>query len=393
MRPAGASNQRIGAPRLESETAPVRIRSPGGPVKHWVETAAILDRLSSLVAGGNCAALATVVRISGSAYRRPGAKLLIEESGVTQGGVSGGCLEADVRGQALKVLRGGPPRMLHYETSSDEETLWGLGLGCEGAVDVFVQRIDPAWMEGPGKQMRELASAGVPFAPITLVRGPLEDRTLVLARGVLAGSTGSAALDRELSQRAGPILEGDGGAVTLESGEHAAFVDVLRPPPRLFIFGAGDDARPLASLAATAGFEVTVVDHRPAYLTPERFPPPLRLALRRPSDGVAGLPLSISRRNFAVVQTHALVHDRDWMQALADQPLAYVGLLGPRVRREEVLGEAPVDPAKVFAPIGLDIGADGPEQVAVSIVAELLAVNARRQPIHLRARSGGIHDR
>ena len=83
--------------------------------------------------------------------------------------------------------------MLHYETSSDEETLWGLGLGCEGAVDVYVQRIDPAWMEGPGKQMRELASAGVPFAPITLVRGPLEGKSLVLARGSLAGSTGSAA--------------------------------------------------------------------------------------------------------------------------------------------------------------------------------------------------------
>jgi xanthine dehydrogenase accessory factor len=362
-------------------------------VKHWVETVAILDRLSKLIAEGNCAALATVVRISGSAYRRPGAKLLIEGSGVTHGGVSGGCLESDVRAQGLEVVRGAAPRMLHYQTSSDEETLWGLGLGCEGALDVYLQRIDPAWMEGPGKLMRELASAGVPFAPITIVRGPLEGRTFVLARGALAGSSGAAALDLDLSQRAGPILEGDGGAVTLESGEHGAFVDVLRPPPRLLVFGAGDDARPLASLAATAGFEVTIVDHRPAYLTPDRFPPPLRLALRRPSDGVAGLPLNISRRNFAVVQTHALVHDRDWMRALADQPLAYLGLLGPRVRREEVLGEVAVDAAKVFAPIGLDIGADGPEQVAVSIVAELLAVHARRQPIHLRARGGGIHDR
>jgi xanthine/CO dehydrogenase XdhC/CoxF family maturation factor len=362
-------------------------------VKHWVETAAILDRLSRLVAEGNCAALATVVRISGSAYRRPGAKLLIEESGLTQGGVSGGCLESDVREQGVAVLRGAAPRMLHYETSSDEETLWGLGLGCEGAVDVYVQRIDGQWMEGPGRQMRELAAAGVPFSPITLIRGPLEGRTAVLARGALAGSSGSAALDRELSERAGPILEGDGGAVLLDSLEHAAFIDVLRPPPRLFIFGAGDDARPLAALAASAGFEVTVVDHRPAYLTPERFPPPLRLERRRPSDGLAGLPMNISRRNFAVVQTHALLHDRDWVRALADQPLAYIGLLGPRVRREEVLGELAVDAGKVFAPIGLDLGADGPEQVAVSIVAELLAVNARRDPIHLRARSGGIHDR
>ena len=362
-------------------------------MKHWVETSAILDRLSKLVAEGKCAALATVVRISGSAYRRPGAKLLIEESGLTHGGVSGGCLEADVRGQGVEILRGAAPRMLHYETSSDEETLWGLGLGCEGAVDVYVQRVDQAWMQGPGRQMLDLIAAGVPFAPITVVRGPLEGRTLVLAKGALAGGSGAGDLDRDLSQRAGPMLEGDSGAALVESGGHAAFVDILRPPPRLYVFGAGDDARPLAALAAAAGFEVTVVDHRPAYLTAERFPPPVRLVRRRPSEGLAKIPFGISRRNFAVVQTHALVHDRDWVRALAEQPLSYLGLLGPRVRREQVIGELALDADKLFAPVGLDLGADGPEQVAVSIVAEMLAVYARRQPIHLRARAGGIHER
>ena len=102
-----------------------------------------------------------------------------------------------------------------------------------------------------------------------------------------------------------------------------------------------------------------MVDHRPAYLTPERFPPPLRIVLRRPGDGLAGIPLTLSRRNFAVVQTHALAHDRDWLRALAGQPLAYLGLLGPRARKEQVLREVPLDGAKLFAPIGIDIGADG----------------------------------
>ena len=361
---------------------------PGGLfVKHWVETALILDRLSELTAEGHAAALATVIHISGSAYRRPGAKLLIEEDGTTSGGVSGGCLESDVRAQALEVLRGAPNRLLHYDTGGDEETLWGLGLGCEGAVDVYVQRIDRVFMDGPGKQMHELARAGVPFAPITLLAGAGEGRTLVLARGVLSGTSGSQDADLALARRAGPLLEGDGGAERMGD----AFVDVLRPPPRLFVFGAGDDAIPLARLAAQSGFEVTVVDHRPAYLTKERFPPPLHLSLRRPSSGVSGLPLTISRRNFAVVQTHALSHDRDWLRALADQPLAYIGLLGPRVRKEQVLREVAVDADKLFAPIGLDLGADGPEQVAVSIVAEMLAVHARREPSHLRARQAGIH--
>ena len=362
-------------------------------MKHWAETAAVLDRLSRLIADGHRAALATVVRISGSAYRRPGAKLLVEEDGAMRGGVSGGCLENDVRAMALEVLRRGGSRVLHYDTGSDEETLWGLGLGCEGAVDVYLQRVDAAWFAQTGKQIRELLAAGVPFAPITVVRGPFEGRTVVLARGSLIGAAGSAELDRDLVQRAGLLLEGDGAATLLESGDHAAFVDVLRPPPRLFIFGAGDDARPLAAAANEAGFEVTVVDHRPAYLTPERFPPPLRLVLRRPSDGVSGLGLTESRRNFAVVQTHALVHDRDWLRALQGRPLAYLGLLGPRARKEQVLRASGWDGAELFAPVGLDIGADGPEQVAISIVAELLAVNGRRPGGHLRAREGGIHDR
>ena len=361
-------------------------------MKHWVETAAILDQLSKLVAGGKPAALATVVRISGSAYRRPGAKLLIEDSGITYGGVSGGCLESDVRAQGLEILRGAPNRLLHYDTGSDEETLWGLGLGCEGAVDVHVQRIDSSWMDGPGRRMRELLAAGTAFAPITILTGPLAGRTFVLAKSASSGTSGSAETDRELVQRASPVLEGDGGAQMLEIGGESAFVDVLRPPPRLFIFGAGDDARPLAALALQAGFEVTVVDHRPAYLTAERFPPPLRLVLRRPEGGLAGIPLSNSRRNFAVVQTHALAHDRDWLRSLAEQPLAYLGLLGPRARKEHVLRELSLDGAKLFAPVGIDIGADGPEQVAVSIVAELLAVHARREPGHLRERLGGIHD-
>jgi len=291
------------------------------------------------------------------------------------------------------VLRGAASRMLHYDTGSDEETLWGLGLGCEGAVDVYLQRVDGHWFAGPGKQMRELAAAGVPFAPITIVRGPFEGTTLVLARGSLIGSLGAPELDREVAQRAGPLLEGDGGSALLEIGDHAAFVDVLRPPPRLFIFGAGDDARPVAAMAADAGFEVTVVDHRPAYLNAERFPPPLRLALRRPSDGIAGLQLTITRKNFVVVQTHVMAHDRDWLRALAGQPLAYLGLLGPRMRKEHVLRALSWEDQELFAPVGLDIGAEGPEQVAISIVAELLAVNARRPGSHLRAREGGIHDR
>ncbi len=359
-------------------------------MKHWHETAEILDRVTHLAATGVRAAIATVVRISGSAYRRPGAKFLVQEDGSTTGGVSGGCLEADVRAIALEVMRAGRPRLLHYDTGSDEETLWGLGLGCEGAVDVFVQPAGGELVSGVGSRIREAIGSTAPFAVCTPVEGANAGHGLVLAGGKISGTTGLPDLDRAAAERAAQLLETGESRLEQIAGQ-PVFIDVLRPPPALVVFGAGDDARPLAALAVQAGFEVTVVDHRRAFLTPERFPPPARLALRRPENGLDGL--GLSRRHFAVVQTHALQHDREWLGALSTQPLAYLGLLGPRVRKEQILrqlGAAETD--KLFAPVGLDLGADGPEQVAISIVAEMLAVNAGREPAHLRAKRGGIHE-
>jgi xanthine/CO dehydrogenase XdhC/CoxF family maturation factor len=359
-------------------------------VKHWHETAAILDRVTHLASTGMRAAIATVVRISGSAYRRPGAKFLVSEDGATFGGVSGGCLETDVRAIALEVMRKGEPRLLHYDTGSDEETLWGLGLGCEGAVDVFVQAAGSELVSGTGLQVRDSIAAGAPLAVCTVVEGDGAGRSVVLAGGKLSGTTGAPEVDRAAAERAAQLLETGESRLDQLAGR-SVFLDVLLPPPALVVFGAGDDARPLAALAAQAGFEVTVVDHRRAFLTPERFPPPARLLLRRAGDGLEGL--SLGRRHFAVVQTHALQHDRDWLGALLAQPLAYLGLLGPRARKEQILRQlGATEPDKLFAPVGLDLGADGPEQVAVSIVAEMLAVNAGRDPAHLRAKQGGIHE-
>lgn len=358
-------------------------------MKHWQETAAVVGRLSELIDGGARAALATVVRISGSAYRRPGAKLLVEESGQTYGGISGGCLETDVRSQALEVIAAGASRLLHYDTGSDEETLWGMGLGCEGAVDIYVERADARW---PAlAQLREALAAGSPFAVATSVAGPLAGNRSVITQGALRGSCGSPELDRELTRLAMPLLEEDGARSRLaQIGQDQIFIDVLSPPPRLIVFGAGDDARPLAAMASQAGFDVTVVDHRPAFLTAERFPPPANLLLRRASEGLESL--TLGRRHYAVVQTHALAHDRAWVRALAAQPIAYLGLLGPKGRKEQVLRDVPAAGDKLYAPVGLDLGADGPEQVAISIVAEMLAVHARREPAHLRSRAGGIHE-
>ncbi len=359
-------------------------------MKHWQETAQIVGRIAELAAAGRRAALATVVRIEGSAYRRPGAKLLVEEGGATRGGVSGGCLEADVREVARAVMRDGAPRLRHYETGDDDSTVWGLGLGCNGAVDVFVQPATSEDALDTARRLRALLAGDAPFAVSTVVRGPAAvlGRMLVTPDGPPGGSTEAAGLDSEMARRAEALLAaGESKCHDLESA--GVFTEVHVPPPRLVICGAGDDAMPLSALASRVGFRVTVVDHRPAHLSPERFPA-AELVERRPDDGLDGLPLG--PRAYPVVMTHSFAHDREWVRRLLATDVPYVGLLGPRDRRDEILHQiGATATGRLFAPVGLHLGADGPEQVAVSIVAELLAVRASSAPRHLREREGVIH--
>jgi len=359
-------------------------------MKHRKETAEIAARVAGLAAAGRSAAVATAIRIAGSAYRRPGAKFLIDDAGDTTGGVSGGCLEADVRRIAHEVIRTGAPRVLHYETGSDDRTIWGLGLGCSGSVDIFLQRATSAPAIDVLRTVHQLLQhdAG-PIAVATLVEGADAGRAVIVdARGIRSGSLGP-----DLDAGVIPIAEMaiqkrhsrlvDGGVAS------GVFVDVIDRPVRLIVCGAGDDARPLVAYAADAGFAVTVVDHRPALLSADRFPAASRLVSLRAGDDMT--PLGAGAETFAIVKTHAFADDREWVRGLVQAGAGYIGLLGPRSRREEIFGQIGVTAPQVFGPAGLDIGADGPEQIAVSIVAEMLACRARRDARHLREKAEAIH--
>ena len=206
-------------------------------MKHWKETEEILARVSDLASAGRSGALATVVRIGGSAYRRPGAKFLIQDDGGTLGGVSGGCLEADVRERARRdVIPTGTPRLLHYDTGSDDRVVWGLGLGCNGSVDVFVQRIDA--LAGVLPALREMLRGDSRFSVATVVSGTAIGEHFVLgidpdarARGPLPDRINLAAARQRLAAGESGLDESDAGLV---------FTDVLSPPPHLVVCGAGD---------------------------------------------------------------------------------------------------------------------------------------------------------
>jgi xanthine dehydrogenase accessory factor len=384
-------------------------------MKHWRETTEIVVRVLHLAALGRPAALAMVVDITGSAYRRPGAKFLVEDDGRTLGGVSGGCLESDVREAAQQVIGSGAARLLHYDTGSDDRTVWGLGLGCNGSVDIFVQPATEPSVLDTLRAVHARLDGSESFVIATIVSGPGDvGRSIVLsAAGDRAGSIGNPGLDRDVTRRASAaIAHGRSRLDRLDS--HLVFSDVLIAPPMLIVCGAGDDAVPLVAYAADAGFAVTVVDHRPAYLTAERFPAARRLVdarpdaelcaparerrgaqgpRQRPSRGVGQSPtLDIDARTLVVVKVHAFEHDRDWLRLFLQTDASYIGLLGPRARTEKILAlvGSPGE-RRVFGPVGLDIGAEGPEQIAISIVAELLAVHARHHAGHLRERGDAIH--
>ncbi len=431
-------------------------------MNHWKETAEIVARLGEIEAAGHRAALATVVRIVGSAYRRPGAKLLVEEGGGSLGSVSGGCLEADVREVAKAVLDSGQPWLRHYDTA-DESILWGLGLGCNGSVDVLVQPATTGPLKRLLPRLGELFAGDAPFALATLLPGGTEPPTttgaspsgggrqeanagavvlvesggLAAARGIAAAGPGRGKpepapreLTDDLAARAQAALAAGASGVQ-EAGGRRIFVEVQQPPPHLLVCGAGDDAKPLVAYAADVGFRVTVIDHRPALLDPAWFAPASRRVVARPEDLDVDLPAP--SRSLAVVKTHSLHHDREWVRRLLAAGLPYIGVLGPRARTESILrdvgaggagaagavagaadavaaartagaaarqgawgtasadGGRPAAAERVFGPVGLDLGADGPRQVAVSIVAELLAFTAHREPRHLSERREAIH--
>lgn len=359
-------------------------------MKHWMETRQVLDELVRLRREGVRAAVATVVRVRGSAYRHEGAKLVVAEDGRSTGNVSGGCLEADVREVALAVIRSGVPELREYCGGADEVEAWDLGMGCEGRVELW---IEPASSDRLAE--RRLVEAEAPYVAVTRVDGSAasaEAPRLVIGGGGEEGTLGDAALDA-LARAQAPAWLAAGRSGLREVGGVRLFTDVLGPPPRLVVVGGGDDARVLVRQATAVGLRVTVVDRRPALLAGERFPPGTRL-LASGADGLLGR-LSPDPETFAVVMTHHFADDLAYTRELLRGPLAYLGVLGPRARTERILGvlgaERPVDASRVYAPVGLDIGTDGAEQVALSVVAEILAVRSGRAATSLRERAHPIH--
>ncbi len=359
-------------------------------MKQWLETRQVFEQLAAWHAIGARAALATVVRVNGSAYRHEGAKLVVSEHAASVGNVSGGCLEADVREVANRVLTTGVAELRTYCGGAEEIAAWDLGVGCDGEVEILIEPVSSARV-----YERKALAAATPYVAITRLRESREcgeAPRLVVSEDGAFGSLGIDTLDATARAQATTWIAG--GESRIETvGEHRVLIDVLRPPPRLIVISAGDDARMLAKLSAEVGFRVVVVDRRPGLLLPERFPANVTLV---ESDATRLTErLVLDAESFCVLMTHDFADDTNYLRALLRTPATYIGMLGPRQRTERILtrlsAEGPLDRERIYGPVGLDIGTDGAEQVALAVLAEILAVRSGRQPQSLRERRAPIH--
>lgn len=370
---------------------------------------ALLQALAAAERHGDEAVLATVVKVEGSAYRRPGARMLIAPYGNTVGSISGGCLEADVAKKAWWLTESGEPVLRRYSTGASEDeddadAALTFGLGCNGTVYVLLERHGRARQATVVELLRQVRDSQLPGAAATVIaaypRAPVRvgERLLLAPDGHLGGTLRQPQLDARVRHDLAATLAQQQSALRVYAeprGEVEVFFEYVAPPRRLVVFGAGHDAQPLVRLAKLLEWQVTVVDGRAHFARAERFPEADAVLVAEPQRSPALAALTAGAA--VVVMTHSYSQDRHWLGAVLQGAPCYVGQLGPRERTERLLGEIRTQGASLPAlaalhyPMGLDLGGDTPESVAMAILAEISAVLNRRSGGMLRQRQAPIH--
>lgn len=355
--------------------------------------------------------LATVVRVTGSSYRQPGARMLLTDDGWQAGCISGGCLESDIIRKAWWRTEGGQAVVVTYDSTTEDEGAsyddplsWGLGLGCNGIVEVLLERLSPDDPTCPaafiGECLRRRHTGIIATIIASDKRESIGQRMLWHAdeASPAACTITDSILVPMVAETVRNSLLSAQATQTLRKGEVDLLLEAIQPPTPLLICGANHDAAPLARLAKTVGWQVTVVDPWVGSPPrPERFPGADTVLCCAPADITSHLKLEPG--SFAVVMSHNLAHDAGFLGALLRSPVRYIGLLGPRQRAERLLASLkergihfqPDDP-RIFGPIGLDIGAEDPETIALAVLAEMQAVKSERSGGFLRERPCAIHD-
>ncbi|MES2847905.1 MAG: XdhC/CoxI family protein [Bacteroidota bacterium] len=347
-------------------------------------------------------ALATVVHVEGSSYRRPGARMLVTEDGELTGAISGGCLEGDALRKALLAINQQQNKLVTYDSMDEEDNTIGIQLGCNGIVYILFEPIDAIKENNPIVLLEKTTQQKSNAVLVTLfsLDSIAEQRgtCLLATENTYYETVGNAVLQAALKNEiAGAFLTGVSAMKKFGPAE-TAFIELIKPPVELIIAGAGNDAFPLVQMANVLGWHVTVVDGRKTHANTNRFPSAKNIIVAKPAEAVKQI--AISEQTVFVLMSHNYNYDLAMLKELINSNCNYIGVLGPKKKLEKMFA-ALLDEGievndemkeKIYGPVGLDIGAETAEEIALSIMGEIKAVLAKRNAATLRDKNGFIHE-
>lgn len=354
----------------------------------------MLTLLEDLLQSRSPKVLATLVQVKGSSYRRPGARMLMDLEGILGGVISAGCMESDLAARVAATLAQGTPQLVNYDMGSELDRIWGTGMGCQGQADILLTPLTEAYDATWARMAREALRQRRPGVLLTVFASPEPSQ---VGHAQWWDPTGPEdALDAPQRAAAQKALDSE-KPVTLMLEGVSILVEPVLPPVALWIYGAGENARPLATLAIQLGWEVGMLDHRPALAAPGRFPG-ARHVLSGSQETLATA-LTEDARSAAVVMSHVFDPDKAMLRHMLASSIPYVGLQGNRLRSAKLLKELnedgfPLTEAqrhRLHAPMGLNLGAESPEIIALAVLAEIQATLNGHTPLPLRELEGSIH--
>lgn len=353
-------------------------------------------------------ALVTVVHLDGSSYRRPGARMLVNEDGKITGAISGGCLEGDAQKKALFTISEQKNVLFTYDTSKEDDSEMGIHLGCEGLIQVLFEKIDSEKKDNPIELLRKALSLRQKAVLVTLFHLDNKEKEqlgtclLLQEDGTISGNIPLSLFKNSILGDLNEVMNNEESVFKqYKSGQESvtAFFEFIHLPVSLVVLGAGNDAIPLMKFADVLGWDFRIVDRRDTHANKERFPLASQTLVANPD--VALNYLSYDKRTFFVLVTHSYKCDYYFLKSLCAADVPYVGILGPKKKLNRMLGElkeggVSLSQAKIstiFSPTGLDIGAETPEEIALSIIAEIQAVLKGKKGGMLTLKEEVIHSR
>jgi xanthine dehydrogenase accessory factor len=348
-------------------------------------------------------ALATVVMVDGSSYRRPGARMLVTDDGLLTGAISGGCLEGDALRKAQFAIASGENKFETYDSSDEDDIQFGLHLGCNGVVHILFEPIKKEDPFNPVEMLRRISDAGEDAVVVTffsLYR--IQPGTQLLYLKNTLYSRRDNELQYTFSDRVKNVYVQKQSAflsIDIENTKSIAFIEYIGRPVSIVIAGAGNDIQPLVQIAAMMGWSVTVVDGRYQYALHERFPKAAKVLCSRSHDILSQI--KTDSQTVFLLMSHNYNYDLGFLKQIVKQEFGYIGLLGPAQKRNRMLSDLTdhgihldeLRLSKIYGPVGLDIGAENATEIAVSIVSEIVTFLSGRSGSSLKLKNDTIHNR